>query len=258
MENKSFQDWFTVEKIDDNCYSISEYGHWEETHCYLINGSERSLIIDTGLGIGNIYNEVRRLTDNSVIAAATHIHWDHIGGHRFFSEFYVHEKEVDWVNGKFPLSIDSVKGMLTEQCILPHVFDINKYKLFQGFPAKILTDNDVIDLGDRQIFVLHTPGHSPGSMCFFEQQNGYLFVGDLVYKGMLFANYPSTDPNAYLQSLEKISTLEVSRLFPGHHTLNIKPDMIVQVRNGLRQIDSNGQLRHGAGVFDFGEWSIVL
>jgi len=51
-----------------------EYRHWEETHC-----SERELLIDTGLGICNIYDEVRKLTDKPVTAVATHIHWDHIG-----------------------------------------------------------------------------------------------------------------------------------------------------------------------------------
>jgi hypothetical protein len=41
--------WFTIDKIDANTYIISEYRHWEETHCYLLNGNTRSLLIDTGL-----------------------------------------------------------------------------------------------------------------------------------------------------------------------------------------------------------------
>ena len=42
--------WFTIDQIDEGTYIISEYRHWEETHCYLLNGSSRSLLIDTGLG----------------------------------------------------------------------------------------------------------------------------------------------------------------------------------------------------------------
>lgn len=42
--------WFTIDQIDEDTYIISEYRHWEETHCYLLNGSSRSLLIDTGLG----------------------------------------------------------------------------------------------------------------------------------------------------------------------------------------------------------------
>ena len=43
------KDWFTVEKIDEDTYAISEYQHWEETHCYLLCGTKRALLIDTGL-----------------------------------------------------------------------------------------------------------------------------------------------------------------------------------------------------------------
>lgn len=57
------KDWFTIDKIDDTTYIISEYRHWEETHCYLLIGSERCLLIDTRLGICNIYEQVRKLTD---------------------------------------------------------------------------------------------------------------------------------------------------------------------------------------------------
>lgn len=50
--------WFTIDQIDENSFIISEYRHWEETHCYLLNGNTRRLLIDTGLGISNIYEEV--------------------------------------------------------------------------------------------------------------------------------------------------------------------------------------------------------
>ena len=55
--------WFTIDQIDQDSYIISEYRHWEETHCYLLNGSKRSLLIDTGLGIENIYDVVQTLTE---------------------------------------------------------------------------------------------------------------------------------------------------------------------------------------------------
>lgn len=87
------KDWFTIDKIDEQTYIISEYRHWEETHCYLLIGSERCLLIDTGLGICNIYEQVRKLTDMSVTAVATHIHWDHIGG-QIFSRFLCPQSRV--------------------------------------------------------------------------------------------------------------------------------------------------------------------
>lgn len=68
------EDWFTINKVDDTTYIISEYRHREETHSYLLNGAERSLLIDTGLGICNISEVISKLTDKPVTAVATHIH----------------------------------------------------------------------------------------------------------------------------------------------------------------------------------------
>ena len=111
--------WFTVDRIDEDTYIISEYRHWEETHCYLLNGSGRSLLIDTGLGICNIYDEAVKLADQPVTAVATHIHWDHIGGHKYFPDFYAHEEELGWLSGGFPLSMETVRGMVVDRCELP-------------------------------------------------------------------------------------------------------------------------------------------
>lgn len=44
--------WFTVERLDEDTWVVSEYRHWEHTHCYLLLGRERALLIDTGLGVG--------------------------------------------------------------------------------------------------------------------------------------------------------------------------------------------------------------
>jgi glyoxylase-like metal-dependent hydrolase (beta-lactamase superfamily II) len=251
-------DWFTIDQIDKETYIISEYRHWEETHCYLLNGSEYSLLIDTGLGICNIYNEVINLIDKQIAAVATHIHWDHIGGHKYFPDFYAHEDELNWLSGEFPLTMEQIKEMVVDRCDLPESYDVNNYEFFQGTPTKVLKDNDVIDMGDRCIQVLHTPGHSPGHMCFWEKERGYLFTGDLVYKDTLFAYFPSTDPKAYLNSLERISTLPVKCVFPAHHRLDIQPEILKRMRDAFRQLRDEGKLHHGSGTFDYGDWAVWL
>lgn len=250
--------WFTTDRIDSHTHIISEYRHWEETHCYLLEGNDRALLIDTGLGICNISEEVSRLTDRPVTAAATHIHWDHIGGHRYYPDFYARAEELNWLSGEFPLSMDTIRAMVIDRCDLPEGYDVNTYEFFQGKPTRILCDGDTIDLGGRIITVFHTPGHSPGHMCFWEASSGYLFTGDLVYKDTLFAYFPSTDPQAYLKSLEAISKLPVKRVFPAHHTLDIKPEIILRMRDALNELDSQGKLHHGSGTFDYGDWAIWL
>jgi len=258
QEEFFMSDWFTIDKIDEATFIISEYRHWEETHCYLLNGTERSLLIDTGLGIGNILGEVSKLTAKPVTAVATHIHWDHVGGHSCFPDFYAHGAELDWLNGGFPLSRETVQGMVADRCDLPEGFDVRTYTMFQGTPARVLRDRDTIDLGGRVIEVLHTPGHSPGHMCFWEENTGYLFTGDLVYKGTLLAYYPSTDPEAYLDSLEKIAALPVQRVFPAHHSLEIGPETILRMRDAFRDLKAKGMLHHGSGTFNYNDWAVWL
>ncbi len=250
--------WFTIDKIDSVTYIISEYRHPEETHCYLLMGNERCLLIDTGLGICDIGEQISMLTDKPVTAVATHIHWDHIGGLKYFSDFYVHRAESEWINGKFPLTVQAVRGMVIDRCALPEGFDVNNYKLFQGTSTKILDGGEIIDLGGRKIQAIHTAGHSPGHLCFWEEDKGYIFTGDLIYKGTLFANYPSTDPDAYLNSLETVAALPAKRLFPGHHSLDIQPEIVIRMRNAFRKLKEQGKLCHGAGKFNYGDWSICL
>lgn len=249
--------WFTVERIDSDTFVISEYKHPEETHCYLLCGLERCLLIDTGLGVGDISGIVGQLSDKPVIAAATHIHWDHIGGYGRFDTICAHSAELDWLNGGFPLPIKAVRRMLTEGD-LPNGFEPDEYNVYQGAPSRILADGDKIELGGRTIEVLHTPGHSPGHMCFWEEGRGYLFTGDLIYKGRLYANYPSTDPAAYLRSVERISEVPAERIFPGHHSLDVRPELISEIRDALRRLDDEGLLHHGSGAHCFGGWSVLL
>lgn len=253
------EDWFTVDKIDDITYVISEYKHWEETHCYLLNGTEKSLLIDTGLGVENIWEQVKQLTSNPITAVATHVHYDHIGGHNYFSDFYVHRDETDWINGGFPLTIEQVRNFLMEEpCDFPPEFDVNNYYMFEGVPTRVLDDKDTIELGERTIQVLHTPGHSPGHICFYEKDKGYLFTGDLIYLGKLFAYFPSTDPIAYMNSIKSLLPLSVRRILPAHHDLDIPLSIIGDMDNAFTQLYKNGMLKHGSGTFSYSNFEIQL
>ncbi|MCM1543061.1 MAG: MBL fold metallo-hydrolase [Blautia sp.] len=92
--------------------AISEYKHWEETHCYLLCGTEDAILIDTGLGVASIKNIVDSLTLLPVTAVTTHVHWDHIGGHKYFGDIAVHEAEKEWLSVRFPIPLQAVKLMV--------------------------------------------------------------------------------------------------------------------------------------------------
>lgn len=142
--------WFTIEQIDRDTFSISEYKHWEETHCYLLCGEKYAILIDTGLGVSNIRKIVDSLTKLPVMTVTTHVHWDHIGGHKYFDNIAVHEAEKDWLSVRFPIPLQVVKNNLTRlPCDFPRDFDINAYQIFQGIPQRILHDGDFLNLGGR-------------------------------------------------------------------------------------------------------------
>ena len=252
-------DWFTVEEIDSQTFAISEYKHWEETHCYLLCGQNEALLIDTGLGVSNIKKIVDSLTDLPVTVVTTHVHWDHIGGHRHFPNIAVHTLEKEWLSDRFPMPLQAVKNALTRPpCRFPAGFDIDAYHIFRGAPQKILRDGDLLDLGGRTIRVIHTPGHSPGHCCFHEPERGYLFSGDLIYKGCLYAFYPTTDPRLFYHSVKRVREYAPSRILPGHHQLNIPVSMIDEIEEGFARIEKSGKLKQGNGLFTFKNFQIRI
>ncbi len=251
--------WFTVTEIDADTYAISEMQHPEETHAYLMCGERRAALIDTGMGIGRMENVVRALTLLPVTVLTTHAHWDHTGGHGAFDDIAVHESEIAWVSGQFLLPISAVRRYIAAQPdALPKGFDPAQYTVYAGGAGRHLRNGDSINLGGRSIEVLHTPGHSPGHCCFYEQARRTLYTGDLVYRGQLDVYYPTTDPALFLHSLRRIAKLPVERVCPGHHSLDVEPDLIGRVLHAAEHIDSQGRLCHGSGVFACGDFSIRL
>ncbi|MGH9314497.1 MAG: MBL fold metallo-hydrolase [Vicinamibacterales bacterium] len=83
---------------------------------------------------------------------------------------------------------------------------------------KALADDDVVDAGDVRLRVIHTPGHAPDHLSFFEEESRTLFCGDLVVSGatVVIPAGRGGDLAAYLRSLERVIALEPRRLLPAH------------------------------------------
>lgn len=240
--------WFHTAKIDDTTWKISEPKHWEQPNCYVLSGNRYALLIDSGLGIEDISIPVRACTSLPLCVIATHVHWDHIGGYKHFLYHGVQEAEKSWLK-QFPLPASLVLQQLTQKpCEFPDDFNINAYQLYQQGAQYILQDGDVLDLGGRRIQVFHTPGHSPGHMCFYDEAKQYLFTGDLLYHGCLDAYYDTTDPLAFYQSLKRIMELPVQRYFGAHYQEIVTPTYAQEVMTFLEELKDEGQLHHGSGI----------
>ena len=253
--------WFTVQQIDGNTYAISEYGHWEKVHSFLLVGEQKAALIDTGLGIDNIKRITDQLTTLPIEVITTHVHTDHIGSHGEFDRVYVHEADKDWlVNGIKGLSIEQIRKDIRRDITMPTpiTFNPDSYQPFQGEPTNILGDGDEIDLGNRKLIIYHTPGHSPGHICIFDETTGYLFTGDLLYdETPIYAFYPSTNPVDLVNSLEKISIIpNVSMIYGSHNTLGLQPKILEEVKYAVNYLRENKLTKFGTGIHKFNGFSI--
>jgi len=252
-------DWFTVEKIDDTTFAISEYEHWEEVHSYLLIGEKSAILIDTGLGISNIKSVVSTLTKLPVQVVTTHVHWDHIGGNSEFKNHYVHELDEPWLRNGIPIPLEFIKSnVIKDVKDLPSEFNIDEYTVYTSNTHDVVVDEQRFDLGGRIVEVIHTPGHSPGHICLYDIERKYLFTGDLVYKGTLYVNYPSTDPKAFRDSIRRIKALDVEKVLPSHHDMNISLTLIKEIDTAFNYIEKEVGLTHGGGVFKFEGFEISI
>ncbi len=110
---------------------------------------------------------------------------------------------------------------ITKAKIMIHEMDVN----FLNFkPDKSLKDNEILNLGDYKLKVIHTPGHTPGSICLYEQKSKILFSGDTVFA---YGNIGRTDlPGGSIEelreSIKKLSKINVKILYPGHGEIAYK------------------------------------
>lgn len=181
--------WFDIEEVEPGVLAITEPGHYEYVRSYLVIGTKEAALIDTGTGIGNLSAVVRSFTTIPMRVILTHTHWDHIGNaYRFNHVFaFEHPLEHERIEKGLPAGSTLVQDALrkkhfgrpTPTDFKPHAFSI------PGQRALPVRDGDLFNLGNRQLRILHTPGHTPGSIAVFDSTNGLLFTGDTFYLGPL-------------------------------------------------------------------------
>lgn len=253
--------WFTVRQIDDHTYAISELGHWEKVHSFLLLGETKAALIDTGLGIDNMKRITDQLTTLPIDVITTHVHSDHIGSHEAYERIYVHENEESWlVNGIVGLSIEQIRANTARDISIPvpKNFNLDTYTPFTGKPTGLLKDGDVLDLGNRKLIIFHTPGHSPGHICIFDETKGYLFTGDLLYdETPIYAFYPTTNPIDLVNSLEKITKISnINMIYGSHNSLGLPPAILNEVKNAVTYLRDKDLVKFGTGTHKFNGFSV--
>ena len=237
---ESLSPWFEIYKVCEGVFAVLEPNHTEEAISYLILGSQRAMLLDTGMGIANLQAEVEQLTDLPVVVVASHGHYDHIGDNYRYDEVWAFDSDSD-VN-----RIET--GKTREACVeymasglyleLPSGFDPGTYEIRPSRVTRRLQHLDVIDLGGRTLTVHHTPGHTQGSICLLDSRDNLLFTGDTFYPGMMFAHFEDSDFAAYRNSIQYLVGLlpQVNHLSPSHNEAFVDKAALVQVKAAFEQI----------------------
>lgn len=162
---------------------------WGRVICYLVVGGEKALLIDTGYGNFDLLACVRQITCLPLMVLNTHLHPDHSGGNPQFDTVWIGEWESDTEEGL----IYPEKALILPPC--PEVAEGGPY----GFA--FLRDGAAIDLGGRTLTAIAVPGHTPGSICLYDDKTRMLISGDAILKRVLYtAGVPFS---AYRAGLEK-------------------------------------------------------
>jgi len=239
----SLSPWFEIYKVSEGVFAVLEPSHTEEAISFLILGSERAVLLDTGMGIADLRAEVERLTDLPVVVVNSHGHYDHIGDNHRFSEVWAYDSDSDVARIE--------QGKNRAECAhylapghyleLPEGFDPAAYEIRPSPVARRLQHLEVIDLGSRTLTVHHTPGHTAGSICLLDSRDNLLFTGDTFYPGMMFAHFEDSDFAAYQKSIPYLVELlpRVNHLCPSHNEAYVDKTALVRVQEAFEQIVAN-------------------
>jgi glyoxylase-like metal-dependent hydrolase (beta-lactamase superfamily II) len=158
---------------------------------YLVEGNDKAVLIDAGTKIADLDKIVASITKKPVMLVITHVHPDHTGSAvHYFPEIYMNPADTVSI----PQFMPNYKGKV-----------------------KFLKDREIIDLGERKLEVVFTPGHTPGSTTFIDKEAGYGFSGDSFGSGNLLLG---TNFSTLKATCEKMSAImandEIKILYPGH------------------------------------------
>jgi glyoxylase-like metal-dependent hydrolase (beta-lactamase superfamily II) len=259
--------WFTVIKLPSQVYAISEPKHHEIVISFLIVGSQKSILFDTGMGINDISRVVWQLTDREVIVVNSHSHFDHVGDNARFSHIYIfdHKPAIERLVHGWPTSeihFDADAENFAEG--YPDGFDPAGYEIRSVDKEKVHTlhDGDILDLGNRKLHVLHAPGHSPDSIVLLDRENRSLFTGDTFYPDWLYAfisgSWGESNLYEYYETVQKISKLipDLDYLFCSHVKALAEPQILPQVAEAFKILLDKSETNHESVVI-FGQDLIV-
>ena len=218
--------WFQVTALDSRTYEIAEPKYWQGNVEYLLLGTKRALLFDSGPGLYDLRALVESLTSLPVIVIPSHLHFDHVGNLHEFDDVRLLDTPA--------LRAQTVNGVLREdpqQFLLTHPI---RFKV-HGWVA----DGSWIDLGNRKVRVLATPGHTPDSVTVIDAPRTHrMFTGDLISR-LTLVNVPGSDVHAMAASLQRLLQLApTANAYEAHDVRPIEHAMLLKLARDVSMIDA--------------------
>ena len=216
MEFATDETWYETRSESDGITYIGEPHIKEFYRCNIwhIRGRDRDMLVDSGMGVVSLRQQVPVITEKPCLAVASHTHFDHIGCHHEFEERLVHKTEAEFMAN--PTRENTYADHYVTNDIFtklpPAPYQSSLYNVKKAPATGYVADGDVLDLGDRHFEVIHTPGHSPGGVMLYERATEILFSGDTIYDGELIDD----DIPVYIATMKRIYDLSVRVVHGGH------------------------------------------
>jgi len=192
--------FFKSEKISESVTRI--FGPTGEL-MYLVEGSDRAVLIDTGTGVGNLSEYVKELTDKTITVILTHGHVDHASGAPNFEEVYMNHADDEVY--KEHIDFEVRKGYVKAQYKDFDKIIERDYVLQKNSSAyKDLNDGDIFDLGGITLEIYNAAGHTPGQMAVLIKEERILMTGDAANQATFLFDKYSFGLTSYEKSMKDL------------------------------------------------------
>ena len=217
--------FYTAEKIAEDSYLIrNDFVSRIPSLCYLIIGKDYALLIDSCYGWGDLKAFCETLTDKPIKLVNTHVHGDHVAGNVHFDSFYMHYRDIRYLESMLGLPRE-IAFKTAQDAALPEYRDLLELDdNFKAITPKMifpLSGGDIFDMGDREVEVVYAGGHTPGSIVLIDHKTRILYGGDFCNSNTLMEFKMSLSIEAYLQNLMgvKAHASEFDMMYCGHQIL---------------------------------------
>lgn len=218
--------FFKARRIYDNVTLITGLGGEQS---FLIEGSERALLIDGLSGVGSLKAFVRELTELPVTLVNTHGHVDHIGADFEYKEVYIAPEDIPlmYAHSDMEMRLGFAKSgaMFAPLPTEPRLSDVTVPGPVKTLPTK---DGDIFDLGGVKLEVIAVPGHTWGTVVFLDRDRRIVYSGDACNRNTLVYGEESASIEEYKESLLHFKQFQPAfdGLWGGHGGAMEQPEII--------------------------------